>query len=468
MNARFKAFRWTVVLTILVTLCMIGVGLVSMQSQLDNLSATKRAGPMWIANQMEFELLRFTQALARFTSATEPASVDDVQFRFDILWSRHAVAAEGQSGHPAASGSDAASVLANLGQELHRQEGTVESLRAGDVATATRLFDIFSQYLDRAHEYTLAAKDEQAEADLKARTNLLFMSQLMVYLSLAMGIASLLLAVLFFVESRFHEKMSAENADLLEKAKSAYKAKSQFISTISHELRTPVTSIKGTLGLMRGGLLGEMGPKMARMVDIAHDNSDRLAALINDILDFEKSEAGELAYTFLPIDMAKVVRDSVESNRGFEARQGVTLALVEDGSPIPIEGDSFRLVQLVSNLLSNALKFSPKGQVVEVIVSRHGDNGRLQVRDHGMGIPDDFKAMVFDRFTQADSSNTRKVGGTGLGMSISKSIVERHGGRIWFESQVGVGTTFTVELPLAEEKTEAAEAAVEEPERIPA
>jgi signal transduction histidine kinase len=214
---------------------------------------------------------------------------------------------------------------------------------------------------------------------------------------------------------------------------------------------------------MKGGLLGELPPKMARMVDIAHCNSDRLAAMINDILDFEKSEAGELAYTFLPIDLADVVREAVEANRGFEARQGVRLRLDASEDAIPIKGDSFRLVQLVSNLLSNAMKFSHKGHEVFVTVRRVGHMGRIEVQDHGVGIPDAFKDAVFDRFTQADGSNTRKVGGTGLGMSISKAITERHRGRIWFQSEVNVGTTFVVELPLLDIEPPALELVQDEP-----
>ncbi|SFP42609.1 sensor histidine kinase [Tranquillimonas alkanivorans] len=450
MNGGFKVFRWTIVCTVLFALCLIAVGLVRLQSSLDEISETKRAGPMWIANQMEFELLRFTEALARFSGGSPEVTPDDLQFRFDILWSRHNLAETGQEGMPAAAGAPEAQVLDRLGDELRQQEDAVLSLSPGDAPEAARLYDIFAAYSEDVHEYTLAAKEEQAQMDFVARSDLISLSRVMVYLSVGMGLASLLLAVLFLAETRFHRRLAREKADLLEQAQEAYRAKSQFLATVSHELRTPVTSIKGTLGLMKGGLLGELPPKMARMVDIAHCNSDRLAAMINDILDFEKSESGELNYSFKPVTLASVVREAIEANRGFEARQGVTMTVPALDEDVQVEGDTFRLVQLVSNLLSNALKFSPRGERVEVTVDRTGDRARIVVRDFGSGISESFASKVFDRFTQEDSSNTRSVGGTGLGMSISKAIAERHNGRIFFESEVGKGTTFYVELPVLE------------------
>ncbi|RVV98567.1 HAMP domain-containing histidine kinase [Mesobaculum littorinae] len=449
MLVQIRLFRWFAILTILVTLCLVALGLFRLQDEIDELAETKRAGPTWIANQMEFELLRFTQALARFAQGAPEVTPDNVVFRFDILWSRHAVAVEGQSGRPAAAETDEAAVLDALGDELRRQEASVIDLSPGDVVEAERLLAVFLPYGDPLHDYTLAAKDEQAAVALAARSDLAFYSQISVYLSLAMGVASLILAVQFFVESRFHKRISMENAELLEKSQAAYRAKSQFLATVSHELRTPVTSIKGTLGLIKGGMLGELSDKMRRMVEIAHGNSERLASMINDILDFEKAESGELSYRFEILDLVTVVDEAVEANRDFEAHRRVSVVFERPAGPIWVDGDGFRLVQLVANLLSNAVKFSEPGQEVIVGVTKVGEAARVSVRDYGSGIPDDFKRRVFERFTQADSSDTRKVGGTGLGMSISRAIAENHNGRVHFESKIGMGSTFYFDIPLA-------------------
>lgn len=226
--------------------------------------------------------------------------------------------------------------------------------------------------------------------------------------------------------------------------------KDQFVSTVSHELRTPLTSIAGSLGLLAGGAGGALPDKAQRLIGIAHANSQRLVRLINDILDVEKIESGKLTLAMEPLDLRQIAERSLESTTGYAQEREVMLTL-RDGPAAPVRGDADRLIQVVVNLLSNAAKFSPSGGEVIVCVDPQTRIARLSVIDQGPGIPDEFRTRIFGKFAQADASDTRAKGGTGLGLAISREIAERHGGRLWFESQPGEGATFHLDLPLAVE-----------------
>ena len=229
--------------------------------------------------------------------------------------------------------------------------------------------------------------------------------------------------------------------------------KNEFISTVSHELRTPLTSIMGSLGLIRAGAAGEFSEAGSSMIEIAYKNSDRLVRLINDILDVEKIESGKLVLRIEPLDIDEMIADAVDANAGFAEQYEVSFIVERRLDGVKIAGDKDRLMQVLTNLLSNAVKFSPLGgEVVIGLVSKSG-RVRVEVRDCGPGIPDDFRGEIFGKFAQADSSDTRRTGGTGLGLSIAKAIVERLGGTIGFDTVVGKGTTFFFEL---EEHHEAA------------
>ena len=222
--------------------------------------------------------------------------------------------------------------------------------------------------------------------------------------------------------------------------------KNDFISVVSHELRTPLTSIRGSLGLLAGGVGGELPEKARTLVGIAAKNSERLVRLINDILDVEKIESGQMGFRLVPQDLLALVRQAVEATQPYGQPYGIALCLAESAHAY-VRVDADRIQQVLNNLLSNAVKFSPRGEVVEVGVTAQGGKVRVRVTDRGKGIPPEFEARIFEKFAQADATSTRQKGGTGLGLSISKAIVERQGGRIWFETAPGQGTTFWVELP---------------------
>ncbi|MGH2341299.1 ATP-binding protein [Segnochrobactraceae bacterium EtOH-i3] len=223
--------------------------------------------------------------------------------------------------------------------------------------------------------------------------------------------------------------------------------KTEFVATVSHELRTPLTSIAGSLGLLAGGAAGALPERAGRLITIAHSNAQRLVRLINDILDIEKIESGKATFDMRSIDLVPLLLQTLDANRGFADTFGVTLSADLPEGAVMVRGDTDRLIQVVTNLVSNAVKFSPKGGTVTVSVRPHGAGWRIGVRDRGPGIPEEFQPRLFSKFAQADSSDTRQKGGTGLGLAIAREIVLRHGGAIGFETAAGMGTEFQVDLP---------------------
>jgi len=230
----------------------------------------------------------------------------------------------------------------------------------------------------------------------------------------------------------------------------AEKIKQEFLSTVSHELRTPITSVKGTLGLIKSGVSGNLSDDQQSMIDIAYNNSNRLILLINDILDIDKIEANKMDLHMKPIDAVSLVEDAVEANKGYGDKHGITFVITDMEKEAKVNGDKDRLIQVMSNLMSNAAKFSSTGEQIELSVTRHDVDIRIAVKDYGTGIPEEFRDVLFEKFTQYNSSDTRKISGTGLGLSIAKAIVEYHGGAIGYTSEVGVGSTFFFTLPVLE------------------
>ncbi len=221
--------------------------------------------------------------------------------------------------------------------------------------------------------------------------------------------------------------------------------KNEFLSIVSHELRTPLTSIRGSLGLLAGGKLGELSPRAATMAGIALESSERLTRLINDILDLERISSGTRPMELLPRSCQELVEASAAEIAGLAQAAGVRVAVGRSTGEVLADRDL--VVQTLTNLLGNAVKFSDPGSTVVVEASAVGTEVLFSVRDHGRGIPADMLDRVFERFQQVDSSDSRQQGGTGLGLAISKGIVERHGGRIWAESEPGVGTVVQFRLP---------------------
>lgn len=229
--------------------------------------------------------------------------------------------------------------------------------------------------------------------------------------------------------------------------KEVERLKNEFISIVSHELRTPLTSIRGSLSLIAGGVAGELSSQARSLTEIALRNTERLVRLINDILDIEKISAGKMVFNVQVLELMPLIEQAIEANAGYGEELRVRFVLDEVVPGVRVKVDADRFMQVMTNLLSNAAKFSPADDVVIVAVTRHDGCCRISVTDHGPGIPAAFHNSIFEAFVQADSSDTRQKGGTGLGLSIARAIVEKLDGDIGFRTKENEGTTFYVDLP---------------------
>ena len=225
--------------------------------------------------------------------------------------------------------------------------------------------------------------------------------------------------------------------------------KSEFVSVVSHELRTPMTSIKTSLALVLAGAGGALEPSGRELLEIAARNSDRLIALVNDLLDLSRIEAGHVQMKLEPVSLEDAIRASIEMVGAFAAERGVAVAMQPPDNEVEIAAVRDRTIQVLVNLISNAVKFSPREAQVRVRWWRDADSAVIEVADQGLGIPADKLETVFEPFTQLASSTTREQGGAGLGLTISRGIVQALSGQIWVESELGQGSRFYVRLPLA-------------------
>ena len=241
--------------------------------------------------------------------------------------------------------------------------------------------------------------------------------------------------------------IAIENAELYERTKELDRLKSEFVAVVSHEVRTPLTSIKGSLELLGDARFHQLPPPQLELLQICQANTERLISLINDILDFSKLEASKFTLNLEETDLLKVVTEAVENIRSLAAMKKIIVDIHVEGTVGSVEADPMRVSQVITNLLGNAIKFSAEGSRVEIWARGEDDQVAISVRDRGRGISPKDVSRLFQRFGQLDSSNTRKAGGTGLGLVISKGIVEQHGGTSWVESQLGVGSTFSFTLP---------------------
>lgn len=225
--------------------------------------------------------------------------------------------------------------------------------------------------------------------------------------------------------------------------------KNEFVSAVSHELRTPLTSIRGSLSLLRAGVAGELGTeKQKTLVEIAHSNSDRLLLLVNDLLDLQKIEAGELEIEREQFDLGVAVEDALDANRPYARQMGVSLeSQLDEDMRLLTVSDRHRVTQVLTNLLSNAAKFSPDGSTVHVTIFPGSRQLRVEVADQGPGIPEEFVDRLFEKFARADGSDEATHAGTGLGLAISKQIIERLDGRIGYRPNPSGGSIFWFELP---------------------
>lgn len=224
---------------------------------------------------------------------------------------------------------------------------------------------------------------------------------------------------------------------------------SEFVSIVSHELRTPLTSIIGSLKLIEGGVFGTLPESLGSMIRIALQNGQQLALIINDILDMDKLVAGKMSFNIEALPIMPLIQQALESNLSFAKQHQVEIVIIDALTECTVLTDAMRLQQVLSNLLSNAAKFSRAQSKIEIHLHQSTSHVKISVRDFGEGIPKEFQSRLFKKFSQVDSSSTRRKGGTGLGLFICKEMVQQMNGEIGFESSEGIGSLFYFTMPLS-------------------
>jgi len=256
------------------------------------------------------------------------------------------------------------------------------------------------------------------------------------------------------VKTRTAERDNAEKKE--EEANILTGVMTEFVNNVSHELRTPLTSIAASLGLLAGHSLSPLPPAVARLVSIAHTNAQRLVRLVNDILDTARLESGKAIFHCASTELLTSVRQAIDASYAIAQAQDLSIRLDVRSPSCIVWADTDRLVQALTNLLSNAIKFSPQRGEIVITVEQANRRGRVTVRDHGSGIPDEFRSRIFGKFAQVETGDARQRGGSGLGLNIAQQIATQHAGAITFENAADGGAMFCLEIPLLDETTEMA------------
>lgn len=237
-------------------------------------------------------------------------------------------------------------------------------------------------------------------------------------------------------------------ADLRERLR-IEQQKDEFVTMVHHEVRAPLTAVRGAIGLLNGGVAGDLGESARELVEIAFRNSERMERLVGDILASRKLDTGHMDFQLEMMAPGDLVEQAIEATSAYASKFDVSLGFESDLGDVSVRVDPDRFIQVLTNVMSNAVRYSAPGDVVRVFARRIDDVVRISIEDHGPGIADDFRDRVFEKFARADDGSWRHRSGTGLGMSISKAIMEELGGAIHFETTAGIGTTFFVDTPLA-------------------
>jgi signal transduction histidine kinase len=246
-----------------------------------------------------------------------------------------------------------------------------------------------------------------------------------------------------------HAAFAIENARLYEKVRQANRAKSEFVSFVAHELRTPMTSIRGYADMLTKGMVGDLTERQVQFVDTIHSNVERMQILVSDLQDVSRIETAQMSLQIAPTSLSDALKSALQATQGqIEARSQELMIKVPDDLPV-VNADQARLVQILINLLSNANKYTPDKGKINVRAWANKDFVHCAVSDTGVGMSPADLEQLFTKFFRSEDPAVREMPGTGLGMCIVKSLIELQGGEIEVESKVGKGTTFTFTVPLA-------------------
>lgn len=422
------------------------LSLVGLRTQILQVGDSSSTGPIWFVTAIERDVQEFQIAIASYELGL--GTFENANLRFDILWSRVSGANRGEVADKLLEYQVDTSVINLLQVKLLQYEQLVMNIDTASPASIHSMINDFNILNRDIHGLALDVLQASSNETREWREALLRISGENVAIGVAIGLTALALILLLRLDAVAARNQLAEKDELLIAAEAANLAKSEFIAAVNHELRTPLTSISGAISLMGSGAYGEVPEAFKKPIQIASRNAKQLGVLISDLLNAEKLSSGSMNFHADEMDLTSFLAEQVESNRPYVETFNVELSLDTNLPKLSVRGDRQRLGQVLTNLISNAAKFSNAGTQVVIGLERVQDRAVISVKDQGRGIPESAGERLFERFQQVDSSDARERGGTGLGLSIVKSIVNAHGGTVWYDSVLGKGTTFYFDLPL--------------------
>lgn len=453
MNGKSRIIR-AVLLVVFVGAVLFGIGVVyKLSDRVDNIQTAEQSDPLWVGSQLQFEVLRLEKELSEVVLGLSPPT--DVALRFNIAWSRITILQEGKLARLLKSFGIDQTVLSDLEQTFQTVEPDIAEFTSQELTNdaarqkAAKILAELEGY-DIALRNLLVALAQAKNSTLSEfRTGLLSLSHVIAYLGTTLLILFGIFVSLLLLELRAARKRERTMRILAEEATSAARLKMNFMSVVSHELRTPLTSLLGGLSLLKARVGTTLkDPAALKLLDVADRNGDRLLTLVNDILDAQALSEGKVSVKRETVDLNDVVTTAVENCQVYAEKLGVSYAVHIPQEPVITLTDGARVTQILNNLISNAAKFTSAGDVVEVRLTRISDRARIEVTDHGIGIPADLQPDIFTPFHQINPGTTGANKSSGLGLSITKQLIDLLGGKVGFTSVEGDGSVFWIELDL--------------------
>ena len=453
MNGKSRIIR-AVLLVVFVGAVLFGIGVVyKLSDRVDNIQTAEQSDPLWVGSQLQFEVLRLEKELSEVVLGLRPPT--DVALRFNIAWSRITILQEGKLARLLTSFGIDQTVLSDLEQTFQTVEPDIAEFTSQELTNdaarqkAAKILAELEGY-DIALRNLLVALAQAKNSTLSEfRTGLLSLSHVIAYLGTTLLILFGIFVSLLLLELRAARKRERTMRILAEEATSAARLKMNFMSVVSHELRTPLTSLLGGLSLLKARVDTTLkDPAALKLLDVADRNGNRLLTLVNDILDAQALSEGKVSVKRETVDLNDVVTTAVENCQVYAEKLGVSYAVHIPQDPMITLTDGARVTQILNNLISNAAKFTSAGDVVEVRLTRISDRARIEVTDHGIGIPADLQPDIFTPFHQINPGTTGANKSSGLGLSITKQLIDLLGGKVGFTSVEGDGSVFWIELDL--------------------
>jgi len=452
-NGKSRIIR-AVLLVVFVGAVLFGIGVVyKLSDRVDNIQTAEQSDPLWVGSQLQFEVLRLEKELSEVVLGLRPPT--DVALRFNIAWSRITILQEGKLARLLKSFGIDQTVLSDLEQTFQTVEPDIAEFTSQELTNdaarqkAAKILAELEGY-DIALRNLLVALAQAKNSTLSEfRTGLLSLSHVIAYLGTTLLTLFGIFVSLLLLELRAAKKRESKMRILAEEATSAARLKMNFMSVVSHELRTPLTSLLGGLSLLKARVGTTLkDPAALKLLDVADRNGNRLLTLVNDILDAQALSEGKVSVKRETVDLNDVVTTAVENCQVYAEKLGVSYAVHIPQEPVITLTDGARVTQILNNLISNAAKFTSAGDVVEVRLTRISESARIEVTDHGIGIPADLQPDIFTPFHQINPGTTGANKSSGLGLSITKQLIDLLGGKVGFTSVEGDGSVFWIELDL--------------------